>query len=161
MRERPQSDREKSAGRAAQGPAPPERKKKTGYYQKMSRNTEDAPATQPEAFSSSSRSGYSQTERAGKTPGHEQSHATGRETPPEERRAIFTDDPEEPGRLCFTSSDELKQGAGESPQEEHPAENRQGKKQARRCLRFCHRSGRERYRRPTAGPQDRQGQAAI
>lgn len=44
MRERPQPDREKSAGRPAQGPAPPERKKKTGYYQKMSRNTEDAPA---------------------------------------------------------------------------------------------------------------------
>ena len=132
MRERSQPDRKNSTGRPAQGPAPPEHRKKTGYYQKMSRNTEDAPATQPEAFSSSSRLVYSDTEQAGKTPGHEQSNARGRETSPEERRAIFTDGPEEPGRLRFTSSDELKQGAGESPQGERPAANRQGKKQARR-----------------------------
>lgn len=132
MREQRQPDREKSAERYAQGPAPPERKKKTGYYQKMSRNTEDAPATQPEAFSSSSRLEYSSPERAGKTPSHEQSHAMGRETPPEERRAIFMDGPEEPGRLRFTSSDELKQEAGDPFQGERPAGNRQGKKQARR-----------------------------
>lgn len=132
MRERPQPDRGNSTGRPAQGPAPPERKKKTGYYQKMSRNTEDATATQPEALSSSSRLVYSSPEWAGKTPGYEQSHAMGRETPPEERRAIFTDGPEEPGRLRFTSSDELKQEAGDPPQGERHAGNRQGKKQARR-----------------------------
>ena len=128
MRDRPQPDRRNSTGRPAQGPAPPEHRKKTGYYQKMSRNTEDAPATQPEAFSSSSWLEYSGPERAGKSPGHEQSHATGRESPPDERRAMFTDGPEEPGRLRFTPSDALEPEAGEPPQ----AGKQRGRKQARR-----------------------------
>lgn len=128
MRERPQPDRRENTGRPTQGPAPPERKKKTGYYQKMSRNAEDATATQPEAFSSSSRLEYSNTERAGKIPGHEHGHAMGREAPPEERRGIFTDGPEEPGRLRFTPSDALKQEAGNP----HQDGKQRGRKQARR-----------------------------
>lgn len=113
-RPRPDSDRLQAGGRRppeagrTAGPAPPERRR-TGYYQRFAR--EDAPANEPEAFSSSSR--YEAP------PGPTD---TGR-TPPADRRP----GPEEPGRLRFTPSDELKPGAGDltQPRKQH------GRRQAR------------------------------
>ena len=98
-------EQEPDRDRAAGGPAPPDRKRRTGYYQRFAK--EDVTAT-PEALSSPSR--YEPR------PGQE---AT--------KRPSFTDGPEEPGRLRFTPSDELKQSAGNPSHD-----NRQGKKQARR-----------------------------
>lgn len=91
MRER-EPGRFSDRGRAAGGPAPPARKKKTGYYQQFAK--EDA-AT-PEALSSPSR--YEPR------PGQEATE-----------RPSFTDGPEKPGRLRFTPSNELKQSAGDPP----------------------------------------------
>lgn len=124
----PDRGRFSDRGRAAGGPAPPERKKKTGYYQRFAK--EDA--TDPEPLSSSSRSDVPDTGRANEeNPRHEQSHSEWREAP---ERPTFTDGPEEPGRLRFTPSDELNKEAGELPQVERPTGKQRGKgqQQARR-----------------------------
>lgn len=130
MRERPQPDRRENTGHPTQGPAPPERKKKTGYYQKMSRNTEDAPSTQPETFSSSR--GYESLDSWRREPQPKREARpfgpadTGR-TPTADRRP-GVEAPEEPGRLHFTPSDALNQEAGDPPQDG----KRRGRKQDRR-----------------------------
>lgn len=140
------SDRGRTAGRAPGGPAPPERRKKTGYYQRFAK--EDAPATQPEALSSSSRLDVPDTGRAeSEIPRHEQSHTGRREAQPFDQvkrppdaspsewrqeateRPTLTDGPEEPGRLRFTPSDELNKGAGKLPQGERPTGKQRGSRQ--------------------------------
>lgn len=136
MRKQAEPDRWKrpARGRDVPGPAPPVRKKKTAYYQKMSRNTEDAPATQPEAFSSSSRyespeigrQEAQQDERRPFGPERPSPADTGRTTPENLRPGVEA--PEEPGRLRFTPSDELKREAGDPS----PAGKPRGRQQARR-----------------------------
>ena len=118
--ERPRLDkgrRPPEAGRTA-GPAPPERRRPTGYYQRMSRENGSATANQPEAFSSSS--GYDTPEAAPdgwrEAPPDDQARRpgpgdTGRTPPADHRPGVEA--PEEPGRLRFTPSDTLKEGAGD------------------------------------------------
>ena len=126
MRERkPEKSRFTDRGRDVSGPAPPERKKKTGYYQRFAK--EDANGL--EAVSSSSRY-ETQPNRNGQTFDQvkrplDVSPDGWRQEAPE--HPSLTDGPEEPGRLRFTPSDELNKGAGDLPHD-----NRQGKKQARR-----------------------------
>ena len=116
MRERePEKGR---PGRAVPGPAPPDRKKRTGYYQRMSR--EDATATEPEAVSSSSRFESPSIDQVRKPT----------EAAPDEWRQTTPDHPtgpEEPGRLHFTPSDELKRGVGDPPH----TEKQRGRQQTR------------------------------
>lgn len=127
MRERePEKSRFTDRGRAVSGPAPPERKKKTGYYQRFAK--EDANG--PDMVSSSSRD-EPQPNRDGQTfdqvkrPPDVAPDGWRQEAP---GRPAHIDGPEEPGRLRFTPSDELNKGAGDFPHN-----NRQGQKQARRC----------------------------
>lgn len=127
--ERPRLDRGRrppEAGPMA-GPAPPERQRRTGYYQRMNRENESATAHQPEAFSSSSgydlpdswRQEAQPDDQVGRPPDTVPSGRrpfdptdTGRTPPADGRPGVEA--PEEPGRLRFTPSDALKkEGAGD------------------------------------------------
>lgn len=151
--ERPRLDRGRrppEAGPTA-GPAPPERQRRTGYYQRMNRENRSATANQPEAFSSSS--GYVPTEAAPDSwrqeaqpddqvrrppdavpsgrryfgPERPGPGDTGRTPPADGRPGVEA--PEEPGRLRFTPSDALKkEGAGDLT---HPQKGRGRQQQAR------------------------------